>query len=59
VFPFEEVFRKLNEADVRYVVVGGVAVVLHGVMRLTSSPSRRSISRLAMQDIDARKISSS
>jgi len=28
-------FRALNTADVRYVVVGGLAVVLHGYARLT------------------------
>ena len=33
---FEELFRRLNDGDVRYVVVGGVAVVLHGVMRFTA-----------------------
>ncbi len=32
---YEEVFRELNKNKVRYVVVGGVAVVLHGVVRLT------------------------
>jgi predicted nucleotidyltransferase len=34
-FPFEQLFKALNEAGVRYVVVGGVAVVLHGHMRYT------------------------
>ena len=33
---FEPVFRALNEAGVRYVVVGGLAVVLHGYPRLTA-----------------------
>lgn len=32
---YEPVIRALNDADVRYVVVGGVAVVLHGYARLT------------------------
>lgn len=32
---FEPLFHGLNEAGVRYVVVGGVAVVLHGHARLT------------------------
>lgn len=32
---FEPVFTALNDHDVRYVVVGGVAVVLHGHPRLT------------------------
>jgi predicted nucleotidyltransferase len=36
VFPFEDIFRRLNEAAIRYVVVGGVAVVLHGIMRFTA-----------------------
>ena len=30
-----ELFSKLNDADVRYLVVGGIAVNLHGVNRLT------------------------
>jgi len=33
---FEEFFRSLNEDGVRYVVVGGLAVVLHGHPRLTA-----------------------
>lgn len=32
---FEAVFRALNERGVRYLVAGGVAVVLHGYTRLT------------------------
>jgi hypothetical protein len=32
---FEPLFRALHEADIRYVVVGGLAVVLHGHARLT------------------------
>lgn len=32
---YESVFRKLNDYRVRYVVAGGIAVVLHGVVRLT------------------------
>jgi hypothetical protein len=32
---FEPLFEALNRGDVRYVVVGGVAVVLHGFARLT------------------------
>jgi hypothetical protein len=32
---FEDLFRALNAAEVRYVVVGGVATVLHGFPRLT------------------------
>lgn len=30
-----ELFRKLDDAGVRYLVVGGIAVNLHGVNRLT------------------------
>lgn len=33
--PLESIFDALNRADARYVVVGGVAVVLHGFARLT------------------------
>ncbi len=33
---FEEFFRALNDGGVRYVVVGGVAVVLHGHPRMTA-----------------------
>lgn len=33
---FEPVFRALNETGVRYVIVGGLAVVLHGHLRLTA-----------------------
>jgi hypothetical protein len=33
---FEPVFSALNEAAARYVVVGGVATVLHGFPRLTA-----------------------
>lgn len=33
---YEEVFRGLNKNRVKYVVVGGVAVVLHGVVRFTA-----------------------
>ncbi|MFC1615805.1 nucleotidyl transferase AbiEii/AbiGii toxin family protein [Patescibacteria group bacterium] len=32
---FEEVFRALNKERVKYLVVGGVAVNLHGYMRFT------------------------
>jgi predicted nucleotidyltransferase len=34
--PFERVFRLLNEHEIRYVIVGGIAVVLHGSPRLTA-----------------------
>lgn len=33
--PFGPIFRVLNEAEVRYVIVGGLATVLHGHTRLT------------------------
>ncbi len=33
---FEPIFRVLDDAGVRYVAVGGVAVVLHGYARLTT-----------------------
>ena len=34
--PIEQVLSALNAADVRYLVVGGVAVVLHGHLRTTA-----------------------
>lgn len=33
---YEAIFEKLNESHVDYIVVGGVALVLHGVVRLTA-----------------------
>ena len=33
---YEEVFRSLDIYGVRYIVVGGVALVLHGVVRMTA-----------------------
>lgn len=33
--PFREVFQALNDAGIRYLVVGGVAVNLHGYSRFT------------------------
>lgn len=33
---YEEVFDKLNRSHIDYIVVGGVALVLHGVVRLTA-----------------------
>jgi hypothetical protein len=33
---YEEIFRALNAHKVKYVVVGGIALVLHGVVRLTA-----------------------
>lgn len=32
---YETIFEALNKANVKYLVVGGVAVTLHGVQRLT------------------------
>jgi hypothetical protein len=32
----ESIFRALNEANVRYIVVGGLAVVAHGFVRVTN-----------------------
>jgi predicted nucleotidyltransferase len=34
--PIEAVLQALNEAEVRYLIVGGVAVVLHGYLRTTA-----------------------
>lgn len=34
--PFEEIFVELNHENVRFIVVGGLAVVLHGHQRLTA-----------------------
>jgi len=33
---YEEVFRSLNEREVKYLVVGGIAVNLYGVPRMTA-----------------------
>jgi hypothetical protein len=33
---YEDIFIKLNERKVKYLVVGGIALVLHGVVRLTA-----------------------
>ncbi len=33
---YEELFRQLNRKHIDYVVVGGVALVMHGVVRLTA-----------------------
>lgn len=33
---YEDIFRKLEGERIRYVVVGGVAMVLHGVVRFTA-----------------------
>lgn len=34
-FNIREIFRALSDADARYVVVGGLAVILHGHLRVT------------------------
>ncbi|MHB8511859.1 MAG: nucleotidyl transferase AbiEii/AbiGii toxin family protein [Actinomycetota bacterium] len=33
---FEQIFAALNESGTRYVAVGGIAVILHGYLRLTN-----------------------
>lgn len=33
---YEDVFRKLGERNIKYAVAGGVALVLHGVVRFTA-----------------------
>ena len=33
---YEEIFRLLDTGKIRYMVVGGVAVVLHGFLRATA-----------------------
>ena len=33
---YEELFRQLNKKRIDYVVVGGVALVMHGIVRLTA-----------------------
>jgi len=33
---YEEVFRELGRQKVRYMVIGGMAIVLHGIVRLTA-----------------------
>ncbi|MDD5200358.1 MAG: hypothetical protein PHC88_11220 [Terrimicrobiaceae bacterium] len=33
---FEAIVRALNDAEVRYIVVGGLAVIAHGYLRLTT-----------------------
>lgn len=35
-FFYEDVFRALNKAKVKYVVFGGLATILHGVHRMTT-----------------------
>jgi len=33
---YEEIFRQLNRRHIDYIVVGGVALVMHGIVRLTA-----------------------
>ena len=35
-FNIQEIFEVLAEADVKYVVVGGMAVIMHGHLRATA-----------------------
>lgn len=49
---YEEIFRALNANKVKYVVVGGIALVLHGVVRLTADLDL--IVRLVRQKISRR-----
>jgi hypothetical protein len=56
-------FRRLHEADVRYVVIGGFAVIAHGVQRSTADldicpdPDPANLTRLALllRDLEARQ----
>jgi hypothetical protein len=60
--PLAEIFRALDEADVRYLVVGGVAVVLHGHPRFTAdldlvldlTPTNASAAIATLQRLDYR-----
>jgi len=38
-FNVRQIFAALNDARVDYVVVGGLAVILHGYLRATASSS--------------------
>ncbi len=59
-----ELFRRLDAAGVDYVVVGGFAVIAHGVVRATKdvdvcpAPDRDNLERLAtlLRDLNARQI---
>jgi hypothetical protein len=56
-------FRRLHEAGVRYIVIGGFAVIAHGVQRSTADldicpdPDPANLSRLAslLRDLEARQ----
>jgi len=60
--PLSEIFRALDDADVRYLVVGGVAVVLHGHPRFTAdldlvldlTPTNASAAIETLQSLDYR-----
>lgn len=60
--PLSEIFRALDDADVRYLVVGGVAVVLHGHPRFTAdldlvvdlTPTNASAAIATLQRLDYR-----
>lgn len=61
---FEPLFNELNTAGIRYVVVGGLAVVLHGHARLTADvdlvidldpgPARQAIDALVRLGLEPR-----
>ena len=44
---YERLFRALDASETRYVVVGGVATVLHGYARLTADVDLIILKRLA------------
>ncbi|NUO09217.1 MAG: hypothetical protein HUU08_11145 [Candidatus Brocadia sp.] len=52
---YESIFDKLNKSHIDYIVVGGVALVLHGVVRLTADLDliivvRRSQKKVSIHD---------
>jgi len=55
---FEPVLKILNDAGVRYLIVGGVAVVLHGFLRTTGDLDlKRSAGRAqGLEDVAALEI---
>lgn len=60
----EPLLRALDDAGVRYIIIGGFAVNAHGVIRpskdldIVPDPDRRNIERLAglLSDLDARHV---
>lgn len=50
--PLEALFAELERRGVRYVVVGGLAVVLHGHARLTGEVDRIALKEIAGRDVD-------